>query len=96
MKKTIALKINLSKIDKDRLYKGNKGTYLNAIYKYDSENDQYDNNGMIVQSVSKEERDKGIQGEILGNGKIVWSEEPATEPASGGTVDIDDSSDLPF
>ena len=100
MKRKIALKIDVTKIDKARLYKGAKGTYLDAIYHYDDEADQYDNHGMITQSVSKEERDAGTQGAILGNGKIVWSE--AVEPQKGvstaqvaNVLDAEDDS-LPF
>jgi hypothetical protein len=35
------------------------------------EPDQYNNIGMIVQSVSKEEKDRGIKGPILGNAKRI-------------------------
>lgn len=67
----ISLKIDVTKIDKARLFKGQKGTYLDitAFIDVDQE-DQYGNNGMITQSVSKEERDAGTKGEILGNVKV--------------------------
>ena len=101
MKKKIALKIDVTKIDKARLYKGTKGTYLDAIYHYDDNTDQYGNHGFISESVSKEEREGGKQGTILGNGKIVWSEE--TEQKQGVTtaqvadvLDAEEESDLPF
>ena len=100
MKRKIALKIDVTKIDKARLYKGAKGTYLDAIYHYDDEADQFDNHGMITQSVSKEEREAGTQGTILGNGKIVWTE--SLEPQQGvTTAQVADaldaeSDDLPF
>lgn len=93
MKKTIALKIDVSKIDKSRLYKGKKGTYLDAVFFLDEQDDQYGNNGMIVQSVSKEERERGERGEILGNGKIMSSPKQNNAPAQS----FDDSKDgLPF
>ncbi len=77
MKKVaVALKIDVTKIDKARLFKGAKGTYLDATIFLDlGEADQYGNHGMITQSVSKEDKDAGIRGEILGNGKIVWRDE---------------------
>lgn len=95
MKKTISLKIDVSKIDKGRLFKGKKGTYLDAICFYDDEKDQYGNNGMIVQSVSKEEREQGVQGNILGNAKTF--EKPENESIDS-SVDLDDDidDDLPF
>lgn len=92
MKKTIALKIDVTKIDKARLYQGKQGTYLDAIFMYDSESDQYGNNGMIVQSVSKEERAQNVRGAILGNGKELGSASP--EQKSSEFDDID--SNLPF
>lgn len=95
MKKTIALKIDVTKIEKQRLYQGKKGTYLDCIVHYNSEDDQYGNNGMIVQSVSKEEKDKGVKGAILGNAKELWSEEqPAKQPANDDP--FGDSDPLPF
>lgn len=72
-KVSVALKIDVSKIDKERLYKGQKGTYLDAVIFLDlGEADQYGNHGMITQSVSKAEKESGVRGAILGNGKIIW------------------------
>ena len=39
------------------------------------EKDQYDNNGMITQDVSKEEREKKIKGNILGNVQVFFRDE---------------------
>ena len=88
MKKTINLKIDVTKIDKERLFKGKKGTYLDAVLMFDSEDDRYGNNGMIVQSVSKEEREAGTRGNILGNAKDLTRNEPLP--------DVNDDNDLPF
>ncbi len=45
----ISLNIDVSKIDKTKLVKGEKGTYLNATAFVNlDEKDQYDNNGMIT------------------------------------------------
>ena len=94
MKKTISLSINVEKIEKERLYKGKKGTYLDAVLFYNSEKDQYDQNGFIVQSVSKEEREAGTKGNILGNAKELGggSNEPPVD--MDAVEDLDD--DLPF
>ena len=71
----LSLKINVSQIDKARLFAGQKGKYLDATIFVDlSELDQYGNSGMITQDVSKEEKQQGIKGNILGNGKIFWVE----------------------
>lgn len=77
-------KIDCTKIEKNRLFVGKKGQkYLDIMIRTTEEQDQYGNNGMIVQSVSKEERAKGIRGPILGNCKVLSTSE---RPAPAKTV----------
>lgn len=72
----VGLKIDVSKIDKDRLHNGAKGTYLDATAFIDlDELDQYGNSGMVTQDVSKEEREGGTKGAILGNTRVFWKDE---------------------
>ena len=101
MKKiAVSLRIDVTKIDKARLYKGAKGTYLDAVAFIDlADEDQYGNAGMITQAVSKEEKAAGERGEILGNSKIIWRDEgqqarPA--PRSQQAAPPDDFGDIPF
>jgi hypothetical protein len=78
--KLINLKINVKKIDASKLFKTEKGNlYLDATLLFNEAADQYGNNGMIVQQVSKEERLAGVKGAILGNAKIFSSGGKATE-----------------
>jgi len=95
MSKIISLKIDVTKIDKARLFNGAKGTYLDAVLFLNDEPDQYGNNGMITQSVSKEEREAGTKGAILGNAKVFGGSNSAP-PSSPQPVDDFDDSDLPF
>ena len=94
----ITVKIDVSKIDKAHLYKGKKGTYLDvALLLADGGEDKYGNNYMVIQSVSKEARERGVKGPILGNAKIVKGPNPAhmqTAAASSGGSQDDDN--LPF
>jgi hypothetical protein len=101
MGKIISIKIDVTKIEKERLYKGSKGTYLDAVLMYNDEADQYGNNGMIIQSVTKEEREAGTRGAILGNAKLIGStnapQAPAAQPQAPQTLaaaNVND--DLPF
>jgi hypothetical protein len=72
MAQLIAIKIDVSKIDKARLFEGKNGAkYLDAVVFVNPEQGQYGDNGMITQSVSKEERDSGVKGNILGNVKVL-------------------------
>ncbi len=79
--KTIAVNLDVKKIDKTKLYVGKKGTYLDAVVFLKDEADEYGNHGFIVQSVTKEEREKGVKGEILGNVKILGNAQPQQDKA---------------
>lgn len=71
----VSLKINVSQIDKMRLFKGQKGQYLDATVFIDiNDLDQYGNSGMITQDVSKDEKQQGVKGNILGNCKVFWND----------------------
>jgi hypothetical protein len=71
----VSLKISVNMIEKARLFKGAKGTYLDATVFIDLDQlDQYGNSGMITQDVKKEEKDAGVKGPILGNCKLFWTE----------------------
>lgn len=79
----VNLKIDVSKIEKARLFKGKNGTYLDATVFIDlHEKDQYDNNGMITQAVSKDEKAQGAKGAILGNCKVFWTDDNSQQPPS--------------
>jgi hypothetical protein len=57
-------KINLDKVDQSRIYQGKKGNYLNVVmFPKTSEPGTW----LIKQSLTKEERESGVQLEILGD-----------------------------
>ena len=106
MKIGISVKIDVTKIDKSRLFKGEKGTYLDLTTFIDTDNPgQYGDHGFISQSVSKEEKAQNIQTPILGNCKVFYNEN-SQQAHSGGMQqaqqampqpsqdDLDD--DIPF
>lgn len=77
----VSLKIDVSKIDKSRLFKGAKGVYLDATVFIDIDQlDQYGNSGMITQDVSKEEKQQQVKGAILGNCKVFWNDAQQQSP----------------
>ena len=77
----LSVRIDVTKIDKDRFYKGEKGTYMDLTTFIDTENlDKYDNNGFISQSVTKEERDGGVQTPILGNVRVIYKDGASQSP----------------
>ena len=84
MKIGVNLKIDVTKIDKSRLFNGEKGTYLDLSTFIDIDNlDQYGNNGFITQSTTKEEREGGVKLPILGNVKVYYKEGQQQQAAQG-------------
>lgn len=75
MKLGLSIKLDVTKIDKSRLFAGAKGTYLDLTTFIDLDNEgQYGDHGFISQSVSKDERDAGVQTPILGNVKVFFND----------------------
>lgn len=94
MKVGISVRIDVTKIDKARLFKGAKGTYLDLQTFVDLDKaDQYENNGFVTQQPTKEERQRKEQMPILGNVKVFFRDEQATKQQ---TVEDDFDSDIPF
>lgn len=105
----VSVRIDVSKIDKSRLFKGAKGTYLDLTTFIDTENEgKFGDHGFISQSLSKEEREQQVQTPILGNVKVFYtgdsSQQQQPQPASpsagpdygaqGGADYLDDA--IPF
>jgi hypothetical protein len=78
MKVGIELRIDVTKIEKARIYNGQKGKYLTMTAFVDlDQKDQYDNNGMITHAnMEGEER-----APILGNAKVFWTDGHQPQPA---------------
>jgi len=80
----VSIKLDVTKIDKARLFQGQKGTYLDATVFIDiDELDQFGNSGMITQDVSKEEKQSGVKGNILGNVKLFWKDTGSNQQQYG-------------
>jgi len=63
----IAVRIDVTKITKSRLFTGKKGTYLDIIL-IPTPNNEY-GDFVAIEQVTKDERAAGKKGIILGNGK---------------------------
>lgn len=87
MKDILGISIDLSKIDEARVTPsrkpGSQSRYLSAVVIPRKERDEYGNDYLVVEAVSKAERDQGVRGTILGNAKILngqSQEKPAQKP----------------
>lgn len=77
MARPIKLKINVTRILKDHLYAGKNGKYLDLVV-WPNKNgpDQYGNTHFVCQELSKEARDAGEKGPIIGNLTLPEQEAP--------------------
>ena len=95
MSETIIIKIDVTKINKSKMFEGKKGVYLDIVL-IPTPGNQYGNTHMAVQGLSKEDRDAGQKGVILGNAKTIGgsgqqqdqSAPPAREAAAGPSDDV--------
>lgn len=91
MSDLVYLKIDVTKIAKEKLFQGKNGAkYLDAVMipKKTAYGDF-----MIVQSATREERARGERGAILGNGKYADSRSES-QPSLPATSE--DDSQIPF
>lgn len=104
----ISIKLDVSKLDKNRFFKGQKGTYcdLTAFVDLDSK-DEYGQSGFITQSPTKEERDQGVKLPIVGNSTVFFKDngQPAQSvnyqnappmQQTQAPADAFEDSDIPF
>lgn len=99
MKLGISVKLDVTKIDKSRIFEGKKGKYLDLTTFVDLDNlDEYGNNGFISQSVSKDEQSSGVKTPILGNVKVFWQGDSNQPSNAGGSAASNDGFDdsIPF
>ena len=90
----IKLKIDVSKISKPDLFPGKKGLYLDAVL-FENRNGQseYGDDGFIVQGISKEKREAGERGPIIGNWRHM---EPKADAPKAAVSNDSEADEIPF
>ena len=98
MSKIINLKIDLMKIDKSKLFTSEKSgaKYLDCTVFLNDEADSYGQFGMVTQDVTKEQRDSGEKGAILGNVRRVFDKDAPKQDAPKVNSFESEDDDLPF
>lgn len=93
MSKLITASIDVTKIEKNLLFKGKKGTYLKLSIWQNDKPDQYGNEFSIQQTTGKD--DPKI---FLGNGKYYQKKDEGQQPAAQTMPEQNNDSDdsLPF
>ena len=102
----IKTSINLTNIPKDKIIEGKKGKYLPITITVNDEIDQFGNQGPVIVSQTKEEREAKVEKTYLGNAQVVWTngEFPSPPPRDGQTQQVASAqaqsiapdNDLPF
>jgi hypothetical protein len=97
----IIAKIDVTKLDKGHFFKGQKGIYADLVLIPNKDGtDQYGNDGFVSQGVSKEAREKGTKGAIVGNYKKInrGGADPgaAPKPKPKAEPDLEPDDDVPF
>ena len=98
--KIIKVRIDVTKLNKEYFFKGEKGVYADVTILFNEKKDQYDCNGMVVQDVPKPVRDANpdIKGNILGNCRVFGKEinKEAIPQDLKHSSQKNDDDDLPF
>ena len=81
MASIISANIDLTKIEKAKIYEGKKGKYYPITIVLNDELGQYGDSGYIQTEQTKDERDAKLPKSYLGNVKVVWSNGQNVEPA---------------
>ena len=83
----IKTSINLTNIPKDKIIEGKKCKYLPITITVNDEVDQFGNQGPVIVSQTKEERDAKTEKTYLGNAQVVWTngQFPSPPPRDGQT-----------
>ena len=97
MSSIINLKIDVTKLTKDKLFKGQKGTYANITVAANMDGEsEYGDTHYVFESQSKEEREAKTPKVYLGNGKeFVFGGNGSKNDPEPVTADMDDE-DIPF
>lgn len=95
MSAIVNFSLDLSKLPKEKMIKGKKGTYINLSLSVNDETNDFGQNASVFISQTKEEKDQ--KKNYVGNGKVVWTDGTCVKAtANDAVVEEVASSDLPF
>lgn len=97
MSAIVNFSLDLSKLPKEKMIKGKKGTYINLSLSVNDETNQFGQNASVSVAQAKEEREAKQDKLYVGNGKVVWTDGTCVKAtATEQVVEEVASSDLPF
>jgi hypothetical protein len=92
----IKARIDVSKLPKEKFYKGKKGVYYEFIVSLNDDTNQYGQNVSISDSQTLEEREAKKPKLYLGNGEVVWTNDMIKLAKKEVTQEEPVTNDLPF
>jgi len=97
MSAIVNFSLDLSKLPKEKIVKGKKGTYINLSMSLNDQTNAYGQNASVTVAQSKEERDAKEDRVYVGNGKVAWTDGSiAKAEAQDAVVEEVADADLPF
>lgn len=97
MSAIVNFSLDLSKLPKEKMVKGKKGTYINLTLSINDQTNKFGSNASVTLAQSKEDREAKQDKVYVGNGKVVWTDGSCVRAAAqDAVVEEVASSDLPF
>jgi hypothetical protein len=103
MSAIVNFSLDLTKLPKEKMIQGKKGTYINLSLSLNDQTNQFGSNASVVVTQSKEEREAKQDRVYVGNGKVIWTDGTITTadkenaPAlTSAAQQPDREDDLPF
>jgi len=90
----LSVSIDVSKLDKSRFYKGQKGTYASLDIWVSDEPDKFGNDASVSETLTKEEREAGAKKNYVGSGKKLygWGSTPRSSTPKNDVI----NEEVPF
>ena len=98
MSAIVNFSLDLSKLPKEKMIKGKKGTYINLSLSVNDDTNPYGKNASVTIAQSQEEREAKQDKVYVGSGQVVWTDGTCVraEKKTEQVVEEVATSDLPF
>lgn len=98
MSAIVNFSLDLSKLPKEKMIKGKKGTYINLSLSVNDNTNDYGKNASVIIAQTQEEREAKQDKVYVGNGQVVWTDGTCVKAEKTAKAEVEEvaTSDLPF
>lgn len=98
MSAIVNFSLDLSKLPKEKMIKGKKGTYINLSLSVNDDTNDYGQNASVSLSQTQDEREAKVSKVYVGNGQVVWTDGTCVKATKKAEAQVEEvaTSDLPF